>query len=89
MKLLIFGKSTCEICYKVKNKLEYFSQKEFPIPIEYFDVETMEGMAQSAFWGINEIPTVILLKDKTEVKRWEQTAPLFSELKTLLSTKSP
>ncbi|MCX7785412.1 MAG: thioredoxin family protein [candidate division WOR-3 bacterium] len=88
MKLLIFGKPTCEICHKVKNKLEYFSKKEFPIPIEYFDVESVDGMAQSAFWGINEIPTVILLKDKTEIKRWEQSAPLFSELKTLLNNES-
>lgn len=88
MKLLIFGKSTCEVCHKVKNKLEYFAKNEFSIPIEYFDVDTVEGMAQSAFWGISEIPTVILLQDKIEVKRWEQSAPLFSELKTLLGTDS-
>jgi thiol-disulfide isomerase/thioredoxin len=86
MKLLIFGRQTCPACQSIKEKLEYFSEKHTPIPIEYYDVETVDGLAESAYRSIPDIPTVILMKDEKEIKRWVQTAPIFSELKDLLVT---
>ncbi len=87
MKIIIFGKPGCSVCQKVKEKMEYFSEKETPIAIDYFDVETVDGLAESAYRGIPEIPTVILMDDDKEIKRWVQSAPIFSELKELLGNK--
>jgi thiol-disulfide isomerase/thioredoxin len=89
MKILIFGKPGCPTCQKIKEKMEYFAEKETPIPIEYYDVETVDGLAESAYRSIPEIPTVVLMKDDKEIKRWVQSAPIFSELKELLATDKP
>jgi thiol-disulfide isomerase/thioredoxin len=85
MKLLIFGKPGCPVCQSIKEKMAYFSEKHQSISIEYFDVETVDGITESAYRSIPEIPTVILMKENEEVKRWVQSAPIFSELKELLA----
>lgn len=66
--------------------MEYFAAKEQPIPIEYFDVDTVDGLTESAYRCVSEIPTVILLKDNKEIQRWVRSAPIFSDLKKLLAT---
>jgi glutaredoxin len=86
MKIIIFGKPGCSACQKVKEKMEYFAEKETPIAIDYFDVETVDGLAESAYRGIPEIPTVILVDEDKDIKRWVQSAPTFSELKELLKS---
>lgn len=86
MKILIFGKQGCPACQSVKEKMEYFSTHHQPITIEYYDIETVDGLTESAYRRVIEIPTVILLKDEQEIKRWVQSAPIFSELKELLTS---
>ena len=63
MKLLLFGRETCEVCKSIKEKLQYFSDKHTPIPIEYFDVDSVDGLAESAYLSVPDIPTVILMKE--------------------------
>jgi thiol-disulfide isomerase/thioredoxin len=89
MKLLIFGKPTCPACQSIKEKMQYFSEKHAPIPIEYFDIETIDGITESAYLSVPDIPTVILMKENKEVKRWVKSAPIFSELKELLAGNKP
>jgi len=85
MKLLIFGKPGCPACQSIKEKMQYFSEKHQPIPIEYFDIETVDGITESAYRSVPDIPAVILMKENEEVKRWVKSAPIFSELKELLT----
>ena len=85
MKLLLFGRETCEVCKSIKEKLQYFSDKHTPIPIEYFDVDSVDGLAESAYLSVPDIPTVILMKEKAEIKRWVKSAPIFTELNELLT----
>jgi thiol-disulfide isomerase/thioredoxin len=80
MKLLLFGKETCEACKKVKEKLNYYHNKYAPIEICYYDVDTVDGLAESAYRSVAEIPTVILVDQEQELKRWVQSAPTFAEL---------
>jgi len=81
---MIFGKEGCSACQSIKEKMQYFSDKYKPIPIEYFDTETVDGLAETAYRSVADIPTVILMKDEQEIKRWVKSAPIFSELKELL-----
>lgn len=85
MKLLLFGRESCDACQSIKKKLQYFAEKYTPIPIEYFDVDTINGLTESTFLSVPDIPTVILIKDETEIKRWVKSAPTFAELKELLT----
>lgn len=89
MKIFIFGREGCPACKSIKEKMEYFSQHYTPISIEYFDVDTVAGLAESAYRSIPEIPAVILMKDDKEIKRWVQSAPIFSELTELLTIDNP
>jgi len=84
MKILIFGRETCDACKSIREKMHYFSDKYTPIPIEYYDTETVDGLTETAYRSVADIPTVILMKDEQEIKRWVKSAPIFSELKELL-----
>ncbi len=85
MKLLIFGRDSCEACKSIKEKIEYYNNKYTPIPLEYYDVDSVDGLAESAYRSVPDIPTVILLKDGQEIKRWVKSAPIFSELNQLVN----
>jgi thiol-disulfide isomerase/thioredoxin len=86
MKILIFGKETCDACKSIREKMRYFSDKYTPIEIEYFDVDTVDGLTETAYRSVTDIPTVILMENEGEVRRWVKSAPIFSELKDLLAT---
>lgn len=66
--------------------LARLSNGDTPIAIEYFDVDTVAGLTESAYRSVPEIPAVILMKGDKEIKRWVQSAPIFSELKELLQS---
>lgn len=87
MKLLIFGRETCDACKSIKEKIEYYNNKNTPIPLEYYDVESVDGLAESAYRSVPDIPTVILMKDDVEIKRWVKSAPIFSELNDFMTDK--
>lgn len=87
MKLMIFGRETCEACQSIKEKIEYYNNKYTPIPMEYYDVDSVDGLTESAYRSVPDIPTVILMKDDVEVKRWVKSAPIFSELNDFLAGK--
>lgn len=76
----IFGKPTCPVCKDAHKKLKYFKKKKnFNAEIKYFDMETVEGLAEGAFNEVSEIPTVIIFDDKKEVVRWEKKPPVSEE----------
>jgi hypothetical protein len=86
VKFKVFGRQSCEVCHKVNEKMEYFRSHWLnEAKIDYFDIETMDGMAEGAFNDVADIPTVVLEKDGKEQNRWTKTAPTFEELKTILS----
>ncbi len=87
MKLLLFGRPTCDACQSIKEKIEYYNNKYTPIPFEYYDVDTVDGLAESAFRSVPDIPTVILMQNESELKRWVKSAPIFSELNDFLAGK--
>ncbi|MCS7258564.1 MAG: thioredoxin family protein [candidate division WOR-3 bacterium] len=87
MKLLLFGKESCEVCKNIKEKLEHYSNKYQPIEIIYYDVETVDGLTECAYRSVPDIPTVILIDEEKEIRRWVQSAPTFAELDELLKPK--
>jgi len=70
MKVAVFGKNGCDLC---KNRLEVAEKtvghiKREDVDVEYFDVETPEGLTELSFLGAGtDIPVVALLDDDDEV----------------------
>jgi thiol-disulfide isomerase/thioredoxin len=79
-KVLIFGKPTCPVCKDAHKKVRYFKKKEhFDAEILYYDVETIDGLTESAFNEVSDIPTVIIYDNKQELARWVKQPPVSEE----------
>lgn len=82
MNIKIFGIKGCPACQKAKQKVEYYlSQWQATVPLEYYDLETAEGLAVGAFHDVSEVPTVILEEEGRELHRWVKFPPRSEELK--------
>jgi hypothetical protein len=51
--------------------------------VEYFDIGTTEGLAEAAFYGVRDIPAVLIEDEEKVVGKWEREIPSFEELKSL------
>ncbi len=79
-KVFIFGKPTCPVCKDARKKITYFKKKRrFNAEVKYFDMETVDGLAEGAFYEISDIPTIIILDDKNELARWVKQPPISEE----------
>ena len=85
MKLTVFGKRGCSACQQAKAKVEYYLAKwQVDIPLEYCDLETVDGLALGAFHDVVEIPTVLLEAAGRELRRWVRFPPRSDELYELV-----
>ncbi len=79
-KVYIFGKESCEVCKETYKKIRYFKKKEnFSADIRYFDMETVDGLAEGSFYEVSDIPTVIVFDDTQELIRWVKQPPISKE----------
>lgn len=89
MRLEVFGKPECAKCRSSKEKLTHLLAKAGltdTVPLVFFDVDSVEGMAEGAFNDVTDnLPTVILRCDSGEAMgRWEGKVPLSTEVLPLL-----
>ncbi len=85
MRLEVFGKAECAKCKSAKEKLKHLLMKvelSETVPLEFFDLESIEGMAEGAFNNVtDQLPTIILREDGGQVKaRWNGQLPLSTEV---------
>ncbi len=79
-QVFLFGKPDCQVCKDTREKLMYFKEKNnFAATIEYYDMETVDGLTEGAFHEVEEIPTVIIFDDKKELARWVKKPPVSEE----------
>ncbi|MGB9721137.1 MAG: hypothetical protein ACPL28_06660 [bacterium] len=79
-KVFIFGKQTCPVCKDTYEKLCYFKEKKgFNAPIQYVDMDTVDGLAEGSFYEVSDIPTVIIFDDDRELVRWTKKPPVSEE----------
>ena len=74
MKVRIFGKPGCEACKGTKEKFETFLNHWgllASVSIIFYDMETVEGLAEGAFNSVIKIPTTIIEKDGKKLARWD------------------
>ena len=90
MKFEVFGKNGCARCKSAHQKLTHLVGKADvvgDILIDYYDVESVEGMAEGAFNDVIHIPTTILRSDAGEpMARWEGCLPPSIEVRAFLGS---
>lgn len=85
MRILIFGKNKCSKCITTRNKIMHFIAKwKLQVEIIYCDMDTVDGMAEGAYYDIWDIPGVIVEKNGKLIKKWMGEIPLSKDLKEAL-----
>ena len=84
MKIKIFGKKDCAKCQTTKNKFNFFLKKwniHDKVSVDFYDMDTVDGMAEGAFHNVGEIPTTILENGGAEKARWPGEVPKSKDVK--------
>jgi glutaredoxin len=84
MKITVFGKSQCAICQTTKNKLAHIIQKwnyNNVVRLDFVDMETVDGMAEGAYYDVIKVPTTVIEKDGATITKWEGEIPNSEEVK--------
>jgi hypothetical protein len=87
MKVTYFVKDGCDACKKARHKVGFYLDRwglADEIEAESFNVSNVDGLAESAWREIADIPCVILEEDGAEVARWTKNPPTSAELMTVL-----
>ncbi len=90
MKIEVFGKEGCAVCQTTKRKLSHFLEKwghGEKVELAFVDMETVEGLAESAFQDVTAIPTTIISDKSGQLKRWEGAVPPSEEVKRILDQR--
>lgn len=92
LEVKVFGKPGCEFCKTTMKKFEtFFSRWKIDpekVKLNFFDMETVDGMAEGAFYSVTKIPSTVIENDLEIISRWDGKVPLSEEFKDHLSSFS-
>ena len=77
MKIKLFTQDTCPKCPAAKKLCK---ELESRAQVEYHDVRTEDGLAESLFFNVMSTPTIILEKEGKEIKSWREKTPTMAEV---------
>jgi len=78
MEIRVFGKQNCGKCTSTKHKVQHFIERlglQCSVNMTFFDVDTVDGMAEGAFWDVFDVPTTIIKDGGRDVVRWDGVVP--------------
>ncbi|NQT89877.1 MAG: thioredoxin family protein [Candidatus Omnitrophica bacterium] len=84
MKIKVFGKKGCAKCETTKNKFDHFFKKNNcheMANLEFHDMDTVDGMAEGAYYDALKIPTSVIEKEDKILARWDGEVPKTEEFK--------
>jgi len=87
MQVSIFGKQNCARCKTTKNKLNHFINKwglADKVSVRFFDMDTVDGMAEGAYNDVSDVPTVIIQDNGNSLARWDGKIPKSEEVRLYL-----
>lgn len=85
MIVKLFTKKNCPRCPSAKGLIRQLSITNYELKIEKFDVDTVDGMAEAAFYTVMATPTILVCDEKgNEVAGWRGEAPDLEEIKKVL-----
>ncbi|HEX7319468.1 MAG TPA: hypothetical protein VF399_03810 [bacterium] len=73
----IFGRPGCSVCKDTVHKVNYFKEKgKFQAEIKYFDMESVDGLAEGSYFEVSDIPTIVIMDEDEEIMRWIKKPPI-------------
>jgi len=87
MEVQLFGKQDCAKCESTKHKVEHFIHRLGVcerVRLTFFDMDSVDGMAEGAFYDVYDVPTTIIRDDGRALARWDGVVPDTKGLKQYL-----
>ena len=84
MEIQVFGKQNCGKCTSTKHKVQHFIDKlglQGAVNMIFFDMDTVDGMAEGAFCDVFDVPTTIIRDQGRDLARWSGVVPDSVDLK--------
>lgn len=79
-KIYVFGRPSCPVCKEALHKINYFRDKgKFQAEIKYYDMDTVAGLSEGAFYEVADIPTIVIFSENEELARWVKRPPISEE----------
>jgi len=79
MKIKIFWQKNCPNCIEAKNLGKQLEEK---ILIQYFNIETVDGLAEACIYNVFSTPSVVIVDNsENEIKAWRGKTPCFEEIR--------
>ena len=79
MKIKIFWQKNCPHCPEAKN---IGKQLEKEITVQYFDIDTVDGLAEASYYDIASTPSIAALDNNdNEIKTWRGKTPRLEEIR--------
>ena len=80
----VFVKDGCSKCPAAKAVAGRLVSEGFPV--HEYKIDTAEGMAEGAFYGVLATPTMVVVdKDENEINAWRGVVPGADEVKLALA----
>ncbi|KPJ67958.1 hypothetical protein AMJ44_06995 [candidate division WOR-1 bacterium DG_54_3] len=85
MEVKVFGKPGCEYCKTTVKKFETFFGRwnidQSVVKLNFFDMETVDGLAEGAFYSVTKVPSTVIEREGAILARWDGKVPLSEEFK--------
>jgi hypothetical protein len=86
VEVKVFGKPGCEFCKTTVKKFETFFGRWQVDPervkLNFFDMETVDGLAEGAFYSVTKIPATVIEQGSEIIARWDGQVPLSEDFKS-------
>lgn len=78
MKIKIFWQENCPNCPRAR---ELGKMLENKLSVQYFNVDSVDGLAEASYLDVMTTPSVIIEDEKgQELKSWRGTVPCMTEI---------
>jgi hypothetical protein len=88
VEIWVFGREECPNCKVAARNVDDFLEKNDivgSVKHVYYDMDTVDGLAEGAFHDVRSIPTTIVRDNGKNVARWDGVAPPPEELSLRIS----
>jgi thioredoxin-related protein len=88
VEIWVFGREECPNCKHAKKNITDFLNNNGiadSVSHKYFDMDTVDGLAEGAFNDVRSIPTTIVHDEGENIARWDGMVPPMEELSMKIS----
>ncbi len=88
MEIWVFGREQCPNCKQAQRSVSDFLVENGivgSVKQVYYDMDTVDGLAEGAFNDVRSIPTTIVHDNGKNVARWDGVVPPPEELSSRIS----